>query len=211
MSENSWFYPIVDVEACASIGLDPRAHAERCMRYAPKWIQLRAKPGPDATHLAIAMAMNALCKGAETSFVVNDRVALAIDVGATFIHLGQGDARPADASRIAPRARFGLSTHTREELALALLEAPPYVAYGPVFSTRSKLDASPAVGVEGLRHAHAMARAASIPLVAIGGIDASRLVAVRAHCEAVALISALLPAGGEPWEAPFERLGLRPS
>ncbi len=206
MSKNPWLYAIVDVDACAQHGVDVRQHAEHCLEAGPRWLQLRAKPGTDDEHRALAMAMAALCKETSTTFVVNDRIALAHAVGATHVHLGQHDASTAEALRTSPQLLLGRSTHSRDELQAALAEAPAYVAYGPVFPTRSKQNPEPVVGRDGLRHAHSMARASAVPLVAIGGIDATNLAVVRAHADAFAFISALLPQGGEPWRAPFERL-----
>ena len=80
MSKNPWLYAIVDLDACAHHGVDARQHTERCLAAGPRWLQLRAKPGADHEHRALALAMAALCKGTATTFVVNDRIALAQDL-----------------------------------------------------------------------------------------------------------------------------------
>ncbi len=208
MSKNPWLYAIVDVDACAQHGVDVRQHAEHCLEAGPRWLQLRAKPGTDDEHRALAMAMAALCKETSTTFVVNDRIALAHAVGATHVHLGQHDASTAEALRTSPQLLLGRSTHSRDELQAALAESPAYVAFGPIFPTASKRNPEPAVGLELLAAAHALTRAKGVPLVAIGGVHADNLKLVLPHCEGVAFISALLPGRGEGAMAPFARLGL---
>jgi thiamine-phosphate pyrophosphorylase len=203
-----WLYAIVDLEACAQRGVEPLVHTERCLARGATWVQLRAKPGTDDDHRALAAAMLARCDDSGATFVVNDRLALARAIGARCVHVGQGDAGALAIRAADPALRFGRSTHDRAELRRALEESPAYVAFGPVFATASKRNPEPVVGLDGLAEAHRAARAAGVPLVAIGGIDAANLAAVRAHGDAVALISALLPRAGESVDAPFARLGL---
>lgn len=208
MSKVSWFYAIVDVEACARAGVAPLVHAERCLERGASWVQLRAKLGADDHHVALATAMLAMCNRAAVPFVVNDRVALAAAIGAPMAHVGQGDGSARGWAARAPNVRLGRSTHAIAELRAALAESPAYVAFGPVFPTESKRNPEPVVGLELLGEAHAIARAKAIPLVAIGGIDGPRLPQTLAHCDAVAFISALLPVAGEGAREPFLRLGL---
>jgi thiamine-phosphate pyrophosphorylase len=208
MSKTSWFYAIVDVEACARAEVAPLVHAERCIESGASWVQLRAKLGRDDHHRSLAAAMLAMCKRSEVTFVVNDRVKLAAEIGAPLAHVGQGDGSAADWHQLAPTVRLGRSTHALEEVHAALAEVPTYLAFGPVFPTATKRNPEPVVGLDMLAAAHALTRARGVPLVAIGGIDAARLPEVLPHCEAVAFISALLPARGESARDPFARLGL---
>ncbi|HOU94845.1 MAG TPA: thiamine phosphate synthase, partial [Polyangiaceae bacterium] len=80
----------------------------------------------------------------------------------------------------------------------ALAERPDYVAFGPVFATRSKARPEPVVGLDGLERAGALARQANCPLVAIGGIDLARARAVAAHATCAAVIAELFAAGDAP-------------
>jgi thiamine-phosphate pyrophosphorylase len=66
--------------------------------------------------------------------------------------------------------RVGVSTHNETQLVEALTLRPDYVAFGPIFATASKAGADPALGLEALGRAAALASAAGIPLVAIGGL-----------------------------------------
>lgn len=210
MKRVDWLYAIVDVEACARHVVDPLLHAERCLAHGAAWVQLRAKPGADDDHRALAHAMLERCRAAGARFVMNDRLALAASIGASCVHVGQGDAGAEAIREHAYGLAFGRSTHDPGELRAALREAPAYVAFGPVFATASKRNPEPVVGLAGLAEAHAVTRAEGVPLVAIGGVEPSNVHAVRAHCEAVAFISSLLPRDGEAPAAPFARLGLAP-
>jgi thiamine-phosphate diphosphorylase len=99
------------------------------------------------------------------TFVVNDDVAAAIALSADGVHLGQQDSG-AEAARAAGLI-VGRSASTLEQ---ALEADADYLGVGPVWDTPSKRDAEPAIGLEGLRE---ICAAVGIPVVAIGGIDAS--------------------------------------
>lgn len=117
------------------------------------------------------------------TFVVNDDVEAAIALGADGVHLGQSD-EGADAARAAGLL-LGRSASTLEQ---ALAADADYLGAGPVWETPSKDDADPAIGLEGLR---AICDAVDIPVVAIGGIDASNAGAcIHAGAVGVAVIRA---------------------
>jgi len=139
-----------------------------------------------------------MCRKVGVPLVANDRADLAVLTGCDMVHVGQGDLPVKLARRIAPNLGIGVSTHNLEQLARALDERPTYVAFGPVFSTRSKSAPDPICGVALLGEAFAMARAARIPLVAIGGIDIDNGSLVAGHCDGAAVIAALLPAAPLP-------------
>jgi thiamine-phosphate pyrophosphorylase len=99
------------------------------------------------------------------TFVVNDDVEAAIALGADGVHLGQDD-EGAEAARAAGLL-LGRSVVNLEQ---ALVADADYLGAGPVWETPSKRDADPAIGLDGLRE---ICGAVDIPVVAIGGIDAS--------------------------------------
>ena len=139
-----------------------------------------------------AQAVRELCQLAGALFVMNDRVDYAALLGGG-AHLGQDDLPPAAARRvIGPEALLGFSTHNEKQLREANSEPVDYIALGPVFSTASKRNPDPVVGLEELTRLRPIV---SKPLVAIGGItlDNSRAV-LDAGADSVAVISALLPA-----------------
>jgi thiamine-phosphate pyrophosphorylase len=190
-------YPIVDLEALAARGLSPIPFAERVLEARPPLLQLRAKTVGARETLALLRALVPLARRAGTLLFANDRPDLALLAGTDGVHVGQSDLPLAEARRFAPGLKIGVSTHDERELELALAERPDYVAFGPVFATRSKAAPEPTVGVERLAGAARLARSAGVPLVAIGGIDRERLTEAGAHADVVAVIAALLPAGGE--------------
>jgi thiamine-phosphate pyrophosphorylase len=120
------------------------------------------------------------------TFVVNDDVRAAIALGADGVHLGQHD--PGAELARAAGLLLGRSVTTPAEARKAQEEGATYVGAGPVWETPSKPDAEAAIGLDGLR---AIANAVSIPVVAIGGIDASNARAcIDAGAAGVAVIRA---------------------
>jgi thiamine-phosphate pyrophosphorylase len=120
------------------------------------------------------------------TFVVNDDVRAAIALGADGVHLGQHDPG-ADLAKAAG-LMIGRSVTTPAQAMAAESEGATYLGAGPIWDTPSKPDAEPAIGLEGLR---AIADAVSIPVVAIGGIDASNARAcIEAGATGVAVVRA---------------------
>lgn len=186
-------YAIVDAGACKAVGLAPLDVAGAYLRAGVTMLQLRAKALGGADMLALADALTRMAAVSGARVVVNDRVDVARSASAG-VHLGQQDLPPAVARRIlGAEALIGLSTHTSAELAAAVREDVSYVAVGPVFATSTKVDPDPVVGLDGVRQAARAARAAGLPLVAIGGISLSTARQVlEAGADSVAVISDLL-------------------
>jgi thiamine-phosphate pyrophosphorylase len=189
-------YAIIDCDFLAKRGVAPLAQLERLLEATPAAIQLRAKSAGAREALALARAMAPACRARGVPFFMNDRPDLALLAESAGVHLGQLDLPVREVRRLAPRLRIGVSTHRLEEVEQALAEAPDYVAFGPVFSTQSKQDPEPVVGLGLLQQAAQRCRRAGVPLVAIGGIDQARAAEVAQHADAAAVISALLPSGG---------------
>ena len=156
-------------------------------------LQLRDPSLGDDDVVAVATRWRELAHAAGARFVLNDRPDLAVAAGADGVHVGQGDATPAEArALLGPDAIVGVSTHAPEQGARA--DADPDVSYlsiGPVWATPTK-PGRPAAGLGYVRWAAACVRK---PWFAIGGIDerridevleagASRVVVVRAILEA---------------------------
>ena len=129
-----------------------------------------------------------------TLFIVNDRLDVALACGADGVHLGQEDMQVDVARQLAPRPFvIGISVGNVAEAVAAEKAGADYVALGPVFSTTSKDDAGPALGLSALREIRA---AVSIPVIAIGGIGRENVGAViGAGADGVAVISAV---AGQP-------------
>jgi len=174
--------------------LDPVAQARAACAGGARVVQLRAKRAPDREALVWADAIREITRRAGALFFVNDRFDLALAAAADGVHLGQQDLPPAAIpAPLRARLLVGRSTHTLAELRAARDEPVDYVAFGPVFGTRSKESAHAARGLA--RLAGAVREAAPRPLVAIGGIDADRAAAVMAAgAAAIAVISAVAAA-----------------
>jgi thiamine-phosphate pyrophosphorylase len=139
-----------------------------------KILQVRIKPGDARDVVRIAKLARKICDAAGALLVINDRIDIALAVRADAVHLGQTDLSLRDARSIAgDRLAIGLSTHNPEQVASAVALRPDYIAYGPVFATTTKQNPDPVVGLDALRNA--VAAAGDIPVVAIGGITATRV------------------------------------
>lgn len=188
-------YAIVDTGLLARRGTDPIAYARAVLEARPAFLQLRAKDVPARAILALLRALGPLCRQYGVPLVANDRADLAALAGCDAVHIGQEDLPFDLVNRIAPQLAVGMSTHDLAQLDRALAVKPRYVAYGPIFATSSKANPDPLVGPEGLRSAYAKTRAASIPLVAIGGITLERAATIANDADMFAVIADLHPEG----------------
>ena len=190
-------YAILDAETCTRRGFGLQTVAEAWRDAGVRLLQYRDKPGSDAGVLRNAAAIQEVFAGTGATLILNDRVHLFLKTTFHGIHIGQTDWSVREVREVAgPEAVVGLSTHTPQQLRDADAEAVTYAAVGPVFATQTKLDAEPAVGMDGVRTARAHTRK---PLVAIGGITRENAPAVlAAGADCVAVISALLPPAGAP-------------
>jgi thiamine-phosphate pyrophosphorylase len=210
-------YAILDVDAAEQWGLRPPDLVEPLLMGQPAVVQIRAKREVASGSLELLQrtvrARDRIFprgSGARRPLVfANDRPDLALLAHCDGVHVGQDDLPPAEVRRLAPRLQLGVSTHTREQLLAALEQAPDYIAFGPIYPTRSKRQPDEVVGIDRLRQAHAATMAASVPLVAIGGIDATRFPEVAPHCEMIAVIGALFAGGVEPQALTAQVLGLQ--
>jgi thiamine-phosphate pyrophosphorylase len=148
-------------------------------------VQLRLKDVPTAVRVRVGREVIASV-GDLAMIVMNDDVAAAEALGVT-VHLGQGDPGVERATRAG--IRFGRSAGSPEEARRAEAEGALYIGAGAIWTTPSKTDTGPAIGLDGLR---AICRAVSIPVVAIGGVDASNAAdCVAAGARGVAVIRAV--------------------
>jgi thiamine-phosphate pyrophosphorylase len=154
-------------------------------------LQVRVKPAHAIEIARIARMARRVCDDAGAALVVNDRVDVALAVGADGVHLGQRDL-PIEAARAIAgyRLAIGVSTHDVDQVALAIARGADYLGFGPIFATRTKRDPDPVQGIAGLRAAVAAAR--GTPIVAIGGITPrDARAAYAAGAAAICAISAV--------------------
>lgn len=156
------------------------------------FVQLREKGASTEELVALAKELLPLCREAQAPLVVNDDVEAAALSGADGVHVGQGDTACAEARRrLGPQAIVGVSVQTVGQALAAQAAGASYLGVGAVFATSTKPDAQ-VVSLEELR---AICRAVSIPVVAIGGIDASVLPRLaHAGIAGVAVVSTLFAA-----------------
>jgi thiamine-phosphate pyrophosphorylase len=133
-------------------------------------LQLRLKSASTEEVIDRGAPFRLLCTEKGVAFVVNDDVQAAIALLADGVHLGQDD----EGIELALEAGLllGRSAATAEEAKLAEDEGASYIGAGPVWSTPSKPDAAAPIGLDGLR---AISEAVRVPVIAIGGIDASNV------------------------------------
>jgi len=172
-----------------------RTHQEvvrQALRGGATSIQLRDKESADRDLLATAEDVADLCRQAGAVFLVNDRVDVALLAGGG-CHLGPEDLGIGEARRLLPPAAvIGYSAGTPAAAAAAAAAGADYLGVGPVFATGSKDDAGAPLTVAGLAEVVA---ATSLPVVAIGGIDADNAAAcIDAGACGVAVISAVVAA-----------------
>jgi len=167
-------------------------------------VQFRDKEASGREFFLGAQALRDLCREAGIPFIVNDRVDVALALGADGAHVGQDD-MPARAARelLGPEHILGVSVATPEEAIRAAADGADYLGAGPVFEARtSKPDALSPIGAAGLR---AICATGHVPVIAIGGITPGNAREVlAAGAVGAAVISALIAA--EDVEAAARRL-----
>lgn len=153
-------------------------------------LQYRDKRDDHGRRREEALALRALCREHGALFLINDDVALAAEVAADGVHLGQGDLALAEArARLGPDAVIGITCHDRLDLAAAAASGgADYLAFGAMYASSSK-PAARHCPLPLLTEACARFR---LPLVAIGGITPDNAAhVIRAGADAVAVIASL--------------------
>ena len=154
-------------------------------------LQLRDKHGSTRAMVEETRDLRAVLEPEGIPLLVNDRVDVALAAGATGVHVGADDLPVAAVRRITP-AGFIIGTSVGVDAEVAGAAGADYVGIGPVFATPSKMDAGPAIGLDGLAH---FIRACGLPAVAIGGIDAGNAHSVlAAGARGVAVLRAVFGA-----------------
>jgi thiamine-phosphate pyrophosphorylase len=183
-------YVILDRAAAGGRALDDlleAAGAGGC-----RLVQLREKEWPSGRLLPLAARLRERTRRAGITFVINDRVDLALAVQADGVHLGQDDLPPGVARPLLrPGMILGVSTHNVEQARAAQAAGADYVAVGSMFPTPTKPDFQ-LVGPALIRKLRAEIR---VPLVGIGGVTLANVQEViRAGADGVAVISAVCAA-----------------
>jgi thiamine-phosphate pyrophosphorylase len=137
------------------------------------FVQLRMKDAPVDIIRRTAEKMRAITSGSLTRFIVNDSPEIANEVSADGVHIGQDDYPVEDVrAMIKPGMIIGLSTHSPSQTTDACMRNPDYIGVGPVYATPTKKNPDPVIGIDGMKK---QLDAATVPAVAIGGIEFSNL------------------------------------
>lgn len=153
-------------------------------------VQYRAKTASSAEMYNEALQLKALCDSFNVPLIINDRLDIAMAVGAAGVHLGQDDLPCAAARRILGEDYLiGVSAHNPAEAKTALQSGADYLGCGAVFGTATKADVKK-LGTEGLT---AICREKGLPVVGIGGVTADNYREVRAAgADGAAIVSGIL-------------------
>lgn len=166
-----------------------RSQVEKALQGGASFVQLREKELSDDEFLKEALEIRELCRKYNVPFVINDNVEVAMAADADGVHVGQSDMEAGEVRRRIGRDKIlGISAASVEQAMLAEKKGADYLGVGAVFPTSSKSDAEE-VSFETLKE---ICEAVSIPVVAIGGINAGNVMKLAGSgiC-GVAVISAL--------------------
>lgn len=153
-------------------------------------VQYRAKTASSAEMYAEALQLKALCDSFNVPLIINDRLDIAMAVGAAGVHLGQDDLPCAAARKLLGEDYIiGVSAHNPAEAKAALQSGADYLGCGAVFGTATKADVKK-LGTDGLA---AICKAKGLPVVGIGGVTADNYREVRAAgANGAAIVSGIL-------------------
>ncbi len=156
-------------------------------------IQYREKVGNTRQLIAEALAVRDVCRELGATFIVNDRVDVALAVGADGVHVGQEDMPAIIARRlIGPHRLLGVTVGNVAQALQAEADGADYLGTDAIFPTGSKPDAGPPIGVDALAE---ICHATSLPVVGIGGINVGNVAQViQAGVAGAAVISAVVSA-----------------
>lgn len=167
--------------------------ARAALRGGATMLQLRDKRLATRPLLELATTLQSLCRAHGATFIVNDRVDIALACGADGVHLGEDD-MPLSVARglLGPEAILGASVDNPAAAREAAQRGADYLGVGPVFPTGSKSDAGAAIGLAPIGE---ITRATRLPLLAIGGLTCDNITSViQAGASGIAVISTVAEA-----------------
>lgn len=163
-----------------------------------RWVQLRMKDATPEEILPIALETQKLCKAKDATFIIDDHVELVKKIGADGVHLGKLDMPVGEARKILGDSFIiGGTSNTFEDIAMHAAAGADYIGCGPFRFTTTKKNLSPVLGLEGYQTLVAKMRenGLTLPIVAIGGINAADIPAImRTGVSGIALSGTVLRA-----------------
>lgn len=184
-------YLVTDPVLCGSRGVEGTCRL--ALRAGVGTLQFRDKNASTRELISMAVILRDLCRDHGALFIVNDRVDVAMAIGADGVHVGQND-MPVHLARkiLGVHSIIGASVRSPGEAALAYGEGADYIAANLIFPTDTKTDIGEPLGIEAISE---LKKASPLPLVAIGGINPSNVDAVReAGADGIAVVSAIMAA-----------------
>ena len=156
-------------------------------------IQLREKDCSTLEFIEQARAIKNFLEEREVPLIINDRLDVALAVGADGVHLGQKDMPLEMARKIAGSSMLiGISAESVQDAVEAENGGADYLGVSPIYATPTKTDTAPPLGIQGLRE---IKNRVKIPLVGIGGLNNSNAAEViRNGADGVAVVSAIVAA-----------------
>ncbi|KAM5533305.1 hypothetical protein V8D89_012979 [Ganoderma adspersum] len=160
-------------------GKDYLESLEQSIKGGVTLLQIREKHADTGEFLSIAQASKEICRRHNVPILINDRIDIALAIGADGVHLGQSD-MPVQVARrlLPPNAIIGMTCNTVEHVKKAVEDGVDYVGLGPVWSTQTKKLTSPVVGVRGIGALLEILDDTEVKAVAIAGIKSSNAL----HC-----------------------------
>jgi len=182
-------YPVTDTRLAK---ISHAAQVEKLVEGGATIVQLRDKHAAPKDFYEAAKEALEIARRRNVKIIINDRVDLALALGADGVHLGQNDLPPEQARKIlGESAIIGFSTHNIEQAISAVRLPINYLAIGPVFTTRTKDNPEKAVGLETVKRVREAI--GDFPLVAIGGITSENFREVlAAGADSLAIIADLI-------------------
>ena len=204
MKKIKGLYLVTDRDLCGGRPLEEIVLA--AVRGGAACVQLREKNLPTRAFVEEAMSIKALLAPFDVPLIINDRIDVALAIGAEGVHIGQEDMPYPLARRIlGSRVIIGLSVETWEDVELAEQWDVDYLGVSPVFETPTKTDTRGSWGLEGIAKIRAYSRH---PLIAIGGLNkANAGAAMQAGSDGIAVVSAICTAP-DPFLAAQELCGI---
>ena len=156
-------------------------------------VQLREKHCSTRDFISEARSLQPLLQHHKIPLIINDRLDIALAIGADGVHLGQSDMHISDARRlVGEKTIIGISAENLDDAIAAEQEGADYIGISPVFATDTKVDTAAPLGLEGIRR---IRREVNLPLVGIGGIHTGNIrEIICAGADGVAVVSAIVSA-----------------
>jgi thiamine-phosphate pyrophosphorylase len=162
---------------------------KKALKAGVKMVQYREKEASTKEMYEEALKLRKICKN--VTFLINDRIDIALAVDADGVHIGQEDLPYVTARKLLGRKKLiGITVHNLKEALEAQRLGADYLGVSPIFSTKTKLDSKKPVGVSLIKK---IRKHITIPMVAIGGINIfNAKEVVKAGADGLCAISAVV-------------------